>query len=81
MKICVKLFAAAKEAAGNEVISLDLPNGCTVRELRAALACQLPGWGTLREHCLIAVNHQYASEQTILYPEDEVACIPPVSGG
>ena len=80
MTIQVKLFAIMAQHARTGMLTLDLPEASSVGEVRAELQRRHPKipWppGTL-----LAVNQEYASEQTPLRPGDEVAIIPPVSGG
>ena len=77
----VLLFAQIKEAAGSDTIDIALHEGATVADLRTALACRLPESASLIAQSMIAINETYASEQTLVPPRAEIACIPPVSGG
>ncbi len=81
MIIQLKLFAAAREAAGCETVEVEVPAAATVADLRSALVRQVPALSTWRKHLLIAVNQQYAADEQTLAEGDEVACFPPVSGG
>ena len=81
MKIAVKLFARAKDLAGTGVVELDLPEQSRVAELRESLARRCPQLEPLLPHLLIAVNSDYARDDTLLPAGAEVACFPPVSGG
>lgn len=81
MRIAVKLFAAARELAGGGEIVVDVPPGADVGELRAALAEQAPGLAPLAARSLVAVNAEYAGDGTLVSEGDELALIPPVSGG
>jgi molybdopterin converting factor subunit 1 len=81
MILRVKLFAVAKERAGRESVDVEIADGGTVRELRAALAAQHPLLADLIERVRLAVNSEYAREELVLPPGAEVAVIPPVSGG
>ena len=81
MKVAVKLFAAARDLAGNGEVEIELPPGADVAELRQALAAQLPPLGPLAARSLVAVNAEYASDSTPVAEGDELALIPPVSGG
>ncbi|RIK73171.1 MAG: molybdopterin synthase sulfur carrier subunit [Planctomycetota bacterium] len=81
MKVAVKLFAAARELAGAGEIAVEAPLHATVGELRRALVEQSPRLGPLADRSLMAVNAQYADNATVVSPSDEVALIPPVSGG
>jgi molybdopterin converting factor subunit 1 len=81
MILRVKLFAVAKERAGRESVEVEIGDGGTVRELRAALATQHPPLADLIERVRLAVNNEYARDELVLRPGAEVAVIPPVSGG
>ena len=81
MKIRLRLFAAAREAAGCDSVELELPGGATIGQLRRQLAARIPGLAGLAEHVMFAVDTEYADDTTPIPPQAEVACIPPVSGG
>ena len=81
MKIRVRLFAVAKQAAGRESIDLDLPDGATVKDLRRQLGTRVPQMSGLLAQMMFAVDAQYADDRTVILPDADVACIPPVSGG
>ena len=76
MRVRVRLFAQLRERAGRSEVELDLPEGARVRDALAAvdeIAAGLP--------VVMAVNREYAGEDDELSAGDEVALIPPVSGG
>jgi molybdopterin synthase sulfur carrier subunit len=77
----VKLFALAREAAGNGAVRVALPAGATVADLRRHLAEQYPALAPLVGQMLVAVGAEYAEDDQTLDGAAEVACIPPVSGG
>jgi len=77
----VLLFAAARDLAGAGSLAIDLPLGATIADLRAALAQRTPALASLLAKSALAVNHDFAADDRILQPTDEVAVIPPVSGG
>jgi len=81
MKLTIKLFALAKETYGRDTIALDLPAGATVAELRRGMIAEIPALAPLMSQILFAVNSEYAIDEKPLSVGDEVACIPPVSGG
>jgi molybdopterin converting factor subunit 1 len=81
MKLHVRLFAAARQLADREMLTVECPEGTTVAQLRAAISGVCPELQTLLAHARIAVNTQYAADDQVLAPSDEIACIPPVSGG
>jgi molybdopterin synthase catalytic subunit len=76
MHVRVKLFAGLRERAGTDAISLELPDGARVRDALAQV-----GWLTADVPVVMAINLDYADEQAVLHPNDELALIPPVSGG
>jgi len=76
------LFGIAKDIVGQSVIDLsdavDLPQ--SVAELKKLLATEYPDFSKLTS-LAIAVNSEYASDEVLLKNDDEIAIIPPVSGG
>jgi molybdopterin synthase catalytic subunit len=76
MEVRVRLFAALRDRAGSDVVDLVLPQGAAVSEALDRLQAVTAG---LR--VVVAVNHEYATPDTALREGDEVALIPPVSGG
>ena len=81
MNISLKLFAKARELAGESQVLLDVPEGATVAMLRQALIRSFPQLGDMSEALLWAVNNEYVTPERRLDPADDVACFPPVSGG
>ena len=81
MIVRVKLFAVAKQAAGAESIELTVSAGATVADVRRALIAAVPDLSHTAKHLLFAVNTEYAGDAKVIVEKDEVACIPPVSGG
>lgn len=79
--IRVLLFARPRELVGAPSVDVRVPEGVTVAQLRAALAHQLPVLAPLLPTCFLAVNEVYAAEDALVRPRDDVALIPPVSGG
>ena len=76
MRVVVKLFAGLRERAGTGERALDLGDGARVAEVWPALAL-----GGEPDGLLYAVNREYAEHDAVLRDGDEVALIPPVSGG
>jgi molybdopterin converting factor subunit 1 len=81
MTIRVKLFAAMRDLAGDDFADVEVPEGATVGDLRRELGKLLPLARTLLARSVIAVNHEAAENDRPIQPNDEVAAIPPVSGG
>jgi molybdopterin converting factor small subunit len=80
VKTRVLLFASYADAFGAPSLDVDLPVGATLRELLAHVRALAAG-KALPPSPLIAVNQAYASLETIIAADDEVALIPPVAGG
>jgi MoaE-MoaD fusion protein len=76
MQVDVRLFAVLRERAGRDRLSLELPEGATVAAVLAELEAVI---GAMPARA--AVNREYVPDDTILEAGDEVALIPPVSGG
>ena len=83
MQVQVRLFASYREAAGRGELWLDLAEGATVADAIAAVARRHPAILPLSgDHALLAArNREYVPRDTPLAEGDEVALIPPVSGG
>ena len=80
MKVLVRFFALYRERAGTDEIEVELPPEATPTDLLAELRGLYPSLPT-SDSVLIAVNYQYVDPQSPLHEGDEVAFIPPVSGG
>lgn len=76
MHVQVRLFAGLRERAGEEMVELDLPDGALVRDALEQLRALTDGVPVV-----MAVNHEYADAEAALQGGDELALIPPVSGG
>lgn len=81
MKIRVRCFAAAREIIGAGELVLDLPQDSTLAQLIERIRREFPRMEGLSGSLLFSVNRNYATPDTILAAGDEVALIPPVSGG
>ncbi len=81
LRIRVRLFAMQREIAGMRELRLEVPLGSTVDDAWNAVAGTVPGLAAGRSSLRFAVNGTYADPSTTLADGDELACIPPVSGG
>jgi len=81
MRVTVKLFAVLRERAGLAELPLDLPDGHNVAGASKQLAQRLPAIRDLLPRVAFAVNCEYVPTSTVLNDGDELAIIPPVSGG
>jgi molybdopterin synthase catalytic subunit len=81
MRLTVRLFAMLRERADAESVEIEVAEDATVGDALAALR-EIPGLETLdRLPVRIAVNREYAVPERTLAPGDDLAAIPPVSGG
>ena len=80
MEINILAFGIAKDILGGNQLQLQLPEAATVAQLKQLLLEKYPAFEDLRS-LAVAVNSAYADDQLELKVQDEVALIPPVSGG
>ena len=81
VRVRVRLFATIREAVGKAAMELELPEGASAEEAWQALVRSCPDLSPRRQSLAASVNRSYASFDTALEEGDEVAFIPPVSGG
>jgi len=81
VSVQVRYFAILRERTGREAETFEFPAGATVKDARAAVAARHPDIGPLLSRVAVAVNHTVAADDHQLSPGDEVALLPPVSGG
>ena len=81
ISVRVRLFAVQRELAGTREVTLDLPDGADVEAAWSALAARFPVLAPGRSSMRFARNGEYADPGAALADGDEVAMIPPVSGG
>ncbi|HEY9195832.1 MAG TPA: MoaD/ThiS family protein [Mucilaginibacter sp.] len=80
MKINVLAFGVAREIFGSSSVSLELTNDATIYNLKYLLEQQYPRLKQLASY-MVAVNNEYALPGDTIHERDEIAIIPPVSGG
>ncbi len=81
MQVTVKCFAWAREVTGADEIKLEVPEGGTVKELRASLGEKFPAFAERMESIAVSVNQEFAGDSHGVSVGDELALIPPISGG
>lgn len=79
----VLLFAGLAEVAGESVAELNLAAPVSVKAIKAELVNKYPSgaMAELLQQSFAAVNHEYCPDDTLVHATDELALIPPVSGG
>ena len=80
-RVRVRLFAVQRELAGTRQVELELPDGASIETAWLALVGVHPALATGRAAVRFARNGVYADATEVLADGDELACIPPVSGG
>ena len=81
MHVTIRLFARLRELAGASELRRQLPDGAVVRDAWDALVAEFPAIGDYSRNVSCAVNEEYSRLTAALKDGDEVAFLPPVSGG
>jgi molybdopterin converting factor subunit 1 len=81
MRVTVRLFARLRELVGAGDLALEVPAGSTVADVWAALVAAHPEAGAYARSMSCAVNLDYTKMTAPVHDGDEVAFLPPVSGG
>lgn len=81
MRVRVLFFGVLKELAGKAADEVELPEGASVGDILQNYRSQIPKLGSVFASIALAVNQEYAGPETKLKADDEVALLPPVSGG
>jgi molybdopterin synthase catalytic subunit len=80
VRVSVRLFAGLRERAGGPHVEVDLPEGASVADLLAAMGAT-PVGALSPGQCVVAINREYAEPGAPVHAGDEIALVPPVSGG
>ncbi|MDB5061862.1 MAG: molybdopterin synthase sulfur carrier subunit [Mucilaginibacter sp.] len=80
MEINILAFGIARDIFGSSSVSLQLGSAATTGDLKTALEAKYPRLKQLASY-MVAVNNEYAEDNGAITERDEVAIIPPVSGG
>ena len=81
MKVQVRLFASLREIVGQEQLDVDLAPGTTVAALWDKLVLRNERLAAYGKSVNFAINHDFVPRETEIAADDEVAFLPPVSGG
>ncbi|MGE3540875.1 MAG: molybdopterin converting factor subunit 1 [Candidatus Tectimicrobiota bacterium] len=81
MQITVKLFALMREKAGTDTVRLDVPEGSTVMQAVRSLVERYPSLETYVDKARYALQMDFVEPTAPVAEGDELALIPPVSGG
>ncbi|MDH5603593.1 MAG: MoaD/ThiS family protein [Cyclobacteriaceae bacterium] len=80
MKLKILLFGIARDIVGGAKYDLEMPVGASVADLKVTLENRFPSFRELTS-LMVAVNSEYGDGLQELKENDEIAIIPPVSGG
>ena len=81
MRVTVRLFARLRDLAGSGELVRDVANPATVETVWRSLVDEMPDLGVYERTMSVAVNADYAKMSAKVSDGDEVAFLPPVSGG
>ena len=81
MRVTVRLFARLRDLAGSGELVRDVPSPATVRTVWQGLVGEIPALQDYEKTMSVAVNADYAKMSATIGDGDEVAFMPPVSGG
>ena len=81
MRVTIRLFARLRDIVGHGVLEREVPAGSTAKDVWDSLAAEHDALSPYRTISSCAVNEEYASFSAPLRDGDEVAFLPPVSGG
>jgi molybdopterin converting factor subunit 1 len=81
MRVTIRLFARLRDLAGSGELVRDVPGPATVQSIWRALVTEMPSLGEYERTMSVAVNADYARMSAPVSDGDEVAFLPPVSGG
>ena len=81
MHVTIRLFARLRELAGASELARSVPEGASAADAWNALVSEFPALGDYSRSISCAVNEEYARLTATLHDGDEVAFLPPVSGG
>lgn len=80
MRISILLFGIARDIVEDKTLSIELEDGSNVTDLKRAIVNKFPRFEDLK-YLNVAINNEYAQNDAIIGERDEIALIPPVSGG
>jgi molybdopterin converting factor subunit 1 len=81
MRVKIRLFARLRESAGTPECDLEVPNDATVDDVWRSLIRRYPSLAPFGDSTSAAVNADFARRTTRVSADDEIAFLPPVSGG
>lgn len=81
MNVNVVLFAIARDTVGEKNVEINVAEPVTIQKLKVSLVERFPALEDIVKRSAFSVNHEFATDQSPITEQCEVALIPPVSGG
>ena len=81
MQVTIRLFARLRDLAGTGELVRDVPEASTVQAVWKCLVGEMPALSDYERTMSVAVNADYSRMTAVVHDGDEVAFLPPVSGG
>jgi molybdopterin converting factor subunit 1 len=81
MQVRVLFFGVLRDMAGQSAEVLNLSEPATLNDVLRHYQASIPAFHTMGRSLAMSINQEYAGPQAKLHPGDEVALLPPVSGG
>jgi molybdopterin converting factor subunit 1 len=81
MRLRILFLGPARDLTAQSAVSMEVPQGTIAASLRPLVIAKFPAIKAALSTMRLAVNQSFVSEDHVLHPNDEVALIPPVSGG
>jgi len=79
--LSIQLFASLRQAMNSDEIKIDIDKEITVLQMKTILFETFPNLKKSNIPFFVAVNHKYVTDSDVITTNDEIALIPPVSGG
>jgi molybdopterin converting factor subunit 1 len=81
MRVTIRLFARLRDLAGSGELTREIPGPATVQTVWRSLTAEIPSLGEYERTLSVAINAEYSRMAAAVQDGDEVAFLPPVSGG
>ncbi len=81
MRVNIRLFARPRDSCGSGEIVRNLPTGGMVKDVWKLLADEYPALASYTSSISSAINAEHVKKDAVIHDGDEVAFLPPVSGG
>ena len=81
MRVTIRLFARLRDLAGSGELTREIPGPATVQTVWRSLIAEIPSLGEYERTLSVAINAEYSRMAAAVQDGDEVAFLPPVSGG